>query len=111
MKIIQENPDDIDAKISKKVMDVNHFGLVRTMSEMLRPVAISLDKAQSDSTSLADAYHIMNKLMKDPLLESCRGDVRKRRDQAILPCHMVAYMLHPKYAGKDMVTSDAGTAR
>ena len=111
MKIIQEHPDDIDVKIQKKVMDLNHFALVRSQAEMLRPVAISLDKAQSDSTGLADAYHIMNKLMKDPLLASCHGDVVKLRDQAILPCHMVAYMLHPKYAGKDMEPKDAETAR
>lgn len=111
MKIIQEHPGDIDSKIQRKVMDLNHFDMVRNLAEMLRPVAISLDKAQSDSTSLADAYHIMQKLMVDPLLASCRDAVRKRRDQAILPCHMVAFMMHPKYSGQDMDLEDAESAR
>ena len=76
-------------------MDLQFYRQVQELSDQLHPVAIALDKSQADTTTLADAYHIMNKLMNEPLLASRRSVVRKRRDQAILPCHMPSYMLHP----------------
>lgn len=49
--------------------------------------------------------------MTEPVLAPHRDAVRKRRDQAILPCHIVAYMLHPKYMGLGMDLQHAETAR
>ena len=92
-------------------MDLCLYRQVYDLEELLRPVAISLDSAQSDDTTLADNYHIMKRLMVDPVLASHHDTVRKRRDQAILPCHMIAYLLHPKYSSKDMDLQDAETAR
>ena len=43
-------------------------------------------------------YDIMNRWMADPAV-------------AILPCHMAAYMMHPKYNGQDMDLEDAEKAR
>ena len=111
MKIIQEKPDDIDAKIQKKVLDVRVYRQVHALAEQLRPVSIALDKAQADSTTLADAYSIMKNLMYESLLAPHREDVRRRRNKAILPCHMVAYMLHPNYSGVGMDLQDVETAK
>ena len=111
MQVIQNNPDSIDNSIQKKVMDIRLFIQVRDLAEQLRPIAISLDRAQSDTTTLADAYDIMKRLMNETVLASHRNAVQKQKDQAILPCHMVAYMLHPKYAGNGMDPLDAEVAR
>ena len=89
-KIIKENPDVIDLKIQKKIMDLQFYRQVQELSDQLCPVAIAQDKSQADTTTLADAYDIMNKLMNEPLLASRRRVVCKHRDQAILPCHMAA---------------------
>ena len=111
IKIIQENPNDIDDKIQKKVLDTRIYTQLRKLQGILRPVATALDRAQSDVTTLADAYSIMQKLMSEPSLASDRETVRKRRDKAILPCHMAAYMLHPKYCGQGMDIQDVETAK
>ena len=55
MQVIQDNPDSIDNSIQKKVMDISLFIQVRDLAEQLRPIAISLDRAQSDTNTLADA--------------------------------------------------------
>ena len=75
-------------------MDLQFYRKVQELSDQLRPAPIALDKSQANTTNLANAYD-MNKLMNEPLLASRRSVVRKRRDQAILPCHMPSYMLHP----------------
>ncbi len=39
------------------------------------------------------------------------GKILKQRDKATQPCHIVAYMLHPKYNGEGMDIEDAEIAR
>ena len=87
------------------------YGKVVKLTKVLWPISTALQRAQADATSLGDGYDIMNKLMADPVLAPYLGKLKKRRDQAILPCHMAAYMLHPKYVGQEMDQSDAETAR
>ena len=111
MQVIQDHPDAIDSNIQKKVMDTRLFIQLRDLADKLRPIAISLDIAQADTTTLADAYDIMRRLMAEPVLAEHCDAVQKRKAQAILPCHMVAYMLHPKYAGNGMDPEDAEVAR
>ena len=67
------------------------------MAAMLRPVAVALDKAQSDNTGLAGLCDIFFKLLSEPVLQEHHAAVQKRFDFAIKPCHLVAYMFHPKY--------------
>ena len=80
MQVIQDNPDSIDNSIQKKVMDIRLFIQVRDLAEQLRPIAISLDRAQSDTTTLADAYDIMKRLMNETVFVSHRNAVKKRKD-------------------------------
>ena len=81
MKIIQEKPDDIDAKIQKKVLDVRVYRQVHALAEQLRPVSIALDKAQADSTTLADAYSIMKNLMYE--LEILEGKIKVSKENKV----------------------------
>ena len=78
------------------VLSLTHYGLVGSLADMLHLVAISLDKAQSYSTSLTDAYHIMNKLIDDILLDSCCDAVHKRRASG--PGHLILAL--PYYNNK-----------
>ncbi|CAL4113663.1 unnamed protein product, partial [Meganyctiphanes norvegica] len=102
VQIIQDNPGEIDCKIVQKIMNHKLYVNLVELAEQLRPVAVALDRAQADSTNLADAYDIMKKLLTEPLLAPHCDTVQKRFDKAIQPCHMVAYMLHPKYNGHGM---------
>ena len=111
IQIIQDNPDSVDSSIQRKIMEVNIFRKAKELFNQLQPIAIALDRAQGDKTTLADSYDIMNKLLNEPALASSINIVKKRKEQAILPCHMVAFMLHPKYAGKGMDPEDAEKAR
>jgi hypothetical protein len=95
MQIIQDHPDDIDGQIQQKVMNVGLYRQVCDLADQRSPVAAALDRTQTDSTNLADAYDIMSSLMTEPVLAP-------HSDQAILHCHIVAYMLHPKYTGQGM---------
>ena len=92
-------------------MDNKLYFKVVEMVKVLRPISIAFLRAQADSTSLADGYDIMNRLMADPAVAPILDKIKKRRDQAILPCHMAAYMMHPKYNGQDMDLEDAEKAR
>ena len=109
--IIQKHPQAIDNKVQRAIMDNTLFRKVVDMTNMLRPISIALLRAQADSTSLADGYDIMLKLVSDPVLQPQLSKIKKRRAQAIQPCHMVAYMLHPKYSGQGMDSEDAESAR
>ena len=71
-------------------MDNKLYFKVVDMVKVLRPISIALLRAQADSTSLADGYDIMNRLMADPAVAPVLDKFKKRRDQAILPCHMAA---------------------
>ena len=109
--IIQKHPQAIDNKVQRAIMDNTLFRKVVDMTNMLRPISIALLRAQADSTSLADGYDIMLKLVSDPVLQPQLSKIKKRRAQAIQPCHMVAYMLHPKYSGQGMDSEDVESAR
>ena len=56
-----------------------------------------------------DSYIFMN-LLTEPSLQPHKDKVMKRMKQAIFPCHLVAYMLHPKYAGTSMTHEQVETA-
>ena len=80
-------------------MDMNMFRQVSDLANMLRPVATALDLGQSDKATIADACNIFMNLLNEPVLQDHRDKVQKRFDFVIKPCHLVAYMFHPKYLG------------
>ena len=56
-------------------------------------------------------HYTQKKPENQSLLAPHREAVRRRREKAILPCHMVAYMLHPNYSGVGMDLQDVETAK
>lgn len=65
-------------------------------------MAVAIDKAQSDSTGLTDACKIFMDLLAEPLLDHHKARLQHRFQQAIKPCHLVAYTLHPAYQGEGL---------
>ena len=92
-------------------MNVGLFRQVCNLADQLRPMASHLDKAQLDSTNLADAYAIFISLQTELLLASRQAAVQKWLNQAILPCHAVTYLLHPRYHGQGIEPDHAEKAR
>jgi len=90
---------------------MNLFKQVTDLANMLRPIAIALDKGQSDNTTIADACDIFLGLLNEPLLQNHRHKVEKRFDFVIKPCHLAAYMFHPKYMGQQLSLEQAETAK
>jgi hypothetical protein len=97
IKFIQDYPGEVDQGIVKKIMDMNLFRQVSDLAATLRPVAAALDKSQSDNTTRADAPELFFNLIAEPTLQDHRDKIQKRFDFVIQPCHLAAYLFHPKY--------------
>ena len=111
IQIIQEHGDVIDNVVAQKIMNVKLYRQIKDLADLLRPVSIAIDLAQRDSTCLAEACKIFLSLLMNPILEPEKAKVQKRFDEAILPCHLVAYMLHPKYAGEHLTKTQIEVAK
>lgn len=99
MRIVQDNEDDFDQQIARKIQDVGIYRNAKDLASQLGPVAAALDRCQGDSVSIADACDAWISLQREPALESHRNTVNKRFQQAVTIEHLVAYRLHPRYQG------------
>ena len=77
-------------------MDYNLFCQARDLVKQFTPVSHAINRAQSDTTTIADSVDICLGLLSNPDLEPHRSSVAKRVKQALLPCHFAAYKIHPK---------------
>ena len=55
MEIVQDHEEEFDQTVAKKIQDMNLFRNVKDMADQLRPVAVAIDRCQSDEASLATA--------------------------------------------------------
>lgn len=111
IKFIQDYPGEVDQAIVKKIMDMNLFRQVSDLAAMLRPVAAALDKSQSDNTTIADAPELFFNLIAEPILQDNRDKIQKRFDFVIQPCHLAAYLFHPKYMGQQLSQTQVEQAK
>ena len=100
--ITQEHGEDIDTAIATKILNVGLYRQARDLAEQLKPVAVAIDIAQRDSTNLADGCALFLSLLEEPALQPHISAVEKRFKAAILPQHMLAYMMHPRYQGEHL---------
>ena len=100
--ITQEHGEDIDTAIATKILNVGLYRQARDLAEQLKPVAVAIDIAQRDSTNLADGCALFLSLLEEPALQPHSSAVEKRFKAAILPQHMLAYMMHPRYQGEHL---------
>jgi len=100
MNIVHKHEDDFDKQISRKIQDISIYCRAQDLAIQLSPIAVALDKAQSDSHSIADSCHMWLTLQQDPLLETHCDVVKKCCKQALTIEHLVAYKLYPRYQGR-----------
>ena len=104
LKVCEEHRDEIDRNIAAKAKD---FALKRNAEDYLqrmRPIAVALDRIQSDSCNISDAVHVWKKL-EDDLKESHQPPtvmktLLSRTKQALTPAHFLSNILDPKHRGK-----------
>jgi len=111
IKFIQDYPREVDQAIVKKIMDMNLFRQVSDLAAMLRPVAAALDKSQSDNTTIVDAPELSFNLIAEPTLQDHRDKIQKCFDFVIQPCHLSAYLFHPKYMGQQLSPTQVEQAK
>jgi len=104
LTICEQNRDKIDSSIANIV---NNIGVKRSAEEFLqrlKPIAVALDKIQSDSCTIADTVEIWKTLETD--LALVNGDAKqkfkKRLEQALSPYHFLANIMHPKFRGQSL---------
>lgn len=102
LKVCEEHRDEIESSISDKV---KNFGLKRNAEDYLqrmKPIAVALDKVQSDSCRISDAVDVWKQLESE-LSESQPSNIVKkvqnRSKQALTPAHYLANILDPGYCG------------
>ena len=78
----------------RKVMDYNFFRQARHLADQLKPVAVAIAKARSDTTGLAHACKIFMDL----------------QDELLLQPHKDATWLHPGYKGRGLSTKQEESA-
>ena len=114
LKVCDEHRDEIVRNIAAKVKD---FALKRNAEDYLqrmRPIAVALDRMQSDSCKISDAVHVWKKL-EDDLKESHQPPtvmkkLLSRTKQALTPAHFLANNLDPKHQGKYLSDDEVHTA-
>lgn len=97
ISIVEEHEADIEDRIAALVNDFNLYKQAKDMSAQLKPIAIALDKLQSDRATLADACHECLTLLVNEHLQPYPETISNRFKQAISPFHMLGYILHPAY--------------
>ena len=106
MQTVQDHEDEIDRTIAQKIQDHNIHKNAKDLMEQLKPIAVAIDKCQSDTTSIADACHEWFMRLENGPLASHIEKVKKRCQQAITPEHLLAYALHPKCLGAKLRDDD-----
>ncbi|KAK2142978.1 hypothetical protein LSH36_890g00018 [Paralvinella palmiformis] len=104
MNIIHKHKDDFEKQIARKIQDISIYRSARDLATQLCPIAVALDKAQSDSHSMADLCHMGLYLQQDSLLETHCNVRKKCCRQAHTIEHLVAYQLHPCHRSRRMMS-------
>lgn len=111
LMIIAQNEDIIDSRIRNIIHNVGLYNEVKNLQQQLKPISISLDKLQSDSSTIADACEVWLDLLQHPDLEPYQSKVNNRFKQAMTPAHFLANALHPVYRGKKLQPDHVSSAQ
>ena len=65
LKVCDEHRDSIDAIVARKVQDLSIKRNAEDYLKCMKPIAIALDKVQSDSCKLSEAVEVWKRLSED----------------------------------------------
>lgn len=111
LSIVNEHLDDIDRVVTDLIRNFNLHKQVKDLVKQLQPISIALDQLQKDTANIADATHEWLALLQNDILKPHAQAVMNRFNQAILPHHMFAYLMHPTYKGERLSNEQKETAR
>ena len=101
MKICEVDREQIDVRVREKVSNLTLKWSAEDLLARLEPIAVALDKAQSDKCTIAEAVNIWKELITTLCNDrDALTDVRKRYDQVITQAHLLANLIHPSLQGK-----------
>jgi hypothetical protein len=110
VQVCEEAPECVvDAVIKKLVQNVTLKRNTGDLLKLLKPISLALDSTQKDTCSISDAVDIWKKLERElndlgNLSSGIMTSVGERRNSALTPAHLLAYLLHPKFAGCGLTT-------
>ena len=111
MKICEVDREKIDIKVRDKVSNLSLKRSAEDLLARLEPIAVALDKVQSDKCTIAEAVDIWKGLFtslsndKDSM-----NAVKKRYNQVITKAHLLANLIHPSLQGKALTEEEVNTA-
>ena len=113
LKVCEEHRDSIDVIVARKVQDLSIKRNAENYLKRMKPIAIALDKVQSDSCKLSESVEVWKRLSEDmassqPLVVSQK--VEKRYNQALTAAHYLANILDPRFMGRNLSVNQIDTA-
>lgn len=103
LTVCEERRDDIDPDIARPTKDVAVKQNCEDYLNILKPIAVALDRMQAADCSIADSVNIWKDLDDSlkPVLSptNFKKKLLKRKTSNLTSNHYLAYLLTPKYAG------------
>ena len=95
-KVCEEHRDNIDGMVAKKVRDINIKKNAEDYLRRMKPIAVALDKVQSDSCKLSETVEVWKALelemeSSQPIVVTQR--VQQRSKQALTTAHYLANII------------------
>ncbi|ODM88728.1 hypothetical protein Ocin01_17954 [Orchesella cincta] len=90
-----------DNNITQMINDFSLYTAAEKLKSLAKPIAVALDKVQSNSASLSDAVSEWIKLRNDCPFEndSCYTYFQRKLTEALNETALAAYILDPRYRG------------
>ena len=80
------------ADVGKLIDNIGLKREVATLLDKMKILSVSLDKLQSDTCTLSEAFGVWDSLMRNVELAAYQGRIKKRMEDAIEPFFILARM-------------------
>lgn len=109
--IVNDDNNNIETRIANLVNNIALISEVKHQISQLQPIAVALDRAQSDTCGLADTCEDWLSLLNNPDLSHYQNKVKARFSKAMTDAHFLANLLHPRYIGGNLTADQKSAAR
>ena len=108
VKVVEEHRYEIDSDIHDMVKDFELKSRTADYLSKMKPIAVALDKLQSDKCNISDAVVIWKDLQEafEDMPLSVSSKFEERMSSALTPAHYLAHLLDPRYYGKNYLTTE-----
>jgi len=104
VQVCQDHKDDIDPPIVERVNDVTFANKAKIYTDLMKPISVALDRAQSSGSTISVCVEIWHKLGMD--LSTQPDSVMKlfdiRRDKALSGPHYLANIIDNRFRGRNL---------